>query len=60
MLMIKTKQKSSPTYRSFAKLPVKREDRTIKRKNRKRMRRKPTVEESEQAFALEELSKVVN
>ena len=48
------------TYKSFAKLPVKKEDRTIRRKNRKHMKRKPTAaEESEQAFTMDEMERVI-
>ena len=33
------------TYKGFSKLPVKREDRILRRKNRMRMKRRPTAEE---------------
>ena len=47
------------TYKSFAKLPVKKEDRPIRRKNRKHMKRKPTVqEECKQAFMMVEIERV--
>ena len=48
------------TYKGFSKLPVKREDRILRRKNRTRMKRRPTAEEeSEQVFTMEEMERVI-
>ena len=47
--------------KSFSKLPVSKEDRTIRRYVRKRMKRKPYVpEESEQDIAIEELERAID
>ena len=49
------------TYKSFAKLPVCKEDRTIRRYVRNRMKRKPYVpEESEQDITIEELERAID
>ena len=49
------------TYKSFSKLPVCKEDRTIRRYVRKRMKRKPTVpEECEQDITIEELERAID
>ena len=48
------------TYKSFSKIPVKKEDRILRRAVRKRMKRKPQAsQESEQNFTLEELERVI-
>ena len=49
------------TYRSFSKLPVKKEDRVLRRYNRKRMKHtNRPVEESEQPLTWEELERTIN
>ena len=49
------------TYRSFSKLPVAKEDRVLRRYNRKHMKRKPgPAEESEQPLTWTELDRVIN
>ena len=48
------------TYKGFVRLPVKKEDRKLRRYNRKHMKRKPHVsEESEQAFTMMEMERVI-
>ena len=48
------------TYKSFSKIPVKKEDRRIRKSVRRRMKRKPQAhQESEQNFTLEELERVI-
>ena len=49
------------TYRSFAKLPVSKEDRVLRRYNRKHMKRKQgPVEESEQPLTWAELERAIH
>ena len=49
------------TYKGFSKLPVRKEDRIIRRYNRKRMKKRPTFpEESEQDVTMEELERAIN
>ena len=48
------------TYKGFSRLPVKKSDRTIRRRVRKRMKRRPTAEEEcEQALTMEEMERVI-
>ena len=48
------------TYKSFSKIPVKKEDRILRRAIRKQINRKPQAhQESEQNFTLEELERVI-
>ena len=48
------------TYKRFSQLPVKKSDRTIRRRVRKRIKRRPTAEEEcEQALTMEELERVI-
>ena len=48
------------TYRSFAKLPVKKEDRKIRRRNRNALKRRPRAEEeNEQHITMEELERTI-
>ena len=49
------------TYEGFAKLPVRKEDRQVRKKNRKRMREKPERRDaSEQPLEAEELDRVLD
>ena len=48
------------TYKSFSKIPVKKEDRILKKAVLKKMKRKPQAhQESEQNFTLEELERAI-
>ena len=49
------------TYKGFSKLPVRKEDRKLRRFTRKRMKRHPTVpEESEQDINMVELERAID
>ena len=49
------------TYRGFAKLPIQKEDRIIRKYIRKRMKRRPLVhQEAEQEFTMEELGRALS